>query len=284
MGTYFLFSDECGAYIPEPNEGFLSSHPYYVRTSLLVPSSEYRDLCQSYIELKHQFDLPAEKEIKWSNQWTLRKIQKSGDELSKSHDLYFLKDYDYHKLIDFVENSIDLVSRISGVTVLTSVTRNHANWKMTKKRCYEMHIENHMQRVQFEMENNGYNIAVMFFDSVNDKTDRLLRDIYADLTRINRFKVEFSHIKDSLNIEHSHQSIGVQMADLVAGAVNSFFKAQNSPNNYERGLKMFKESIKPRLRCVDGEICGFGIMEIPRNSHLRRQIRAYLNKLDYAIP
>ncbi len=276
MGTFFLFSDECGAYMRKPNEGFLLSHPYYVRTSLFIPSSEYRNLSQRYFDLKKEYELPIEREIKWSYLWSLRIKQKHGKEISKGDELYFLKTYDYHRLINFVEEGVRLISNTPGSMILATVSRNHENWKMERKRFYEMHIENHMQRLQFEMTDNGYDLAVMFFDSVNSKINKLLREIYAGLISINRFEVEFSHIKDSLNIEYSHQSVGVQMADLAAGVVNSFFKAQHNPGNYERGLKMFEESIKPILRHLNGEICGYGLMEVPTDKKLRHQIRNYL--------
>lgn len=277
MSTYFLFSDECGAYNRKPSKGFLRSHPYYVRTSLLLPASEYRELSNNYFNLKEKYGLPKDREIKWSYQWSLRRIQNNGDQLSENHDLYFLQEYDYHDLIDFVEDSLQLISESKGTRVLVTVSRNHANWKMKKQRFYAMHIENHMQRLQFEMADNNCDIAVMFFDSVNQKTDKILRNIYADLMKNNRFELEFDRIKDSLNIEYSHQSIGVQMADFAAGVVNSFFKAQSSPENYERGLMMFEESIKPILRSLNGQICGYGMMEIPTNMEFRKELKEFLN-------
>ena len=80
---------------------------------------------------------------------------------------------------------------------------------------------------------------------------------------------EYSHIKDSLNLEYSHHSTGIQFADYIAGSSGGFLK------EYPKSKEIFNVRVMPYLRTGDkGEILGYGIIEIPKN----KKVRAYIKK------
>ena len=71
MSTYFGFSDECGDYLQGINEKQLKTHPFYIRSTLLINSSEWKKLNSLFQHLKTTYELPKHKEVKWSYLWQI---------------------------------------------------------------------------------------------------------------------------------------------------------------------------------------------------------------------
>ena len=74
-------------------------------------------------------------------------------------------------------------------------------------------------------ENNENNLGVLFFDPVSVKKNEMFRQIYHELRINGDFINKYRFLKDSLNIENSHQSVGIQIADYVSGAFSSILKS-----------------------------------------------------------
>ncbi len=105
------------------------------------------------------------------------------------------------------------------------------------------------------------------------RRNKLFRNIYFDLYQQGDFIQNYSHIVDSLNLQYSHHSLGIQFADYIAGSFGGFLKG------YENSKKIFKNRIRPYLRAGDNnEILGFGIREVPKNKEVRAYIKKKLNK------
>lgn len=82
------------------------------------------------------------------------------------------------------------------------------------------------------------------------------------------------HIKDSLNLELSHHSAGIQLADFIAGCFTGFLRG------WRFSTESCKELILPYLRkSDDGEVLGYGIREIPRDGEIRSEIDDKLRSL-----
>ena len=112
MAIKFAFSDECGHYAQFRTEKQNRVHPFYIRSLFLMDGDEYKKLCQDFIVLKQDYQLP-EKEIKWAHIWRLRTHNQQGTNPSVKDDCYFLKDIDYHRIIDFVEKPAEFVSDLA---------------------------------------------------------------------------------------------------------------------------------------------------------------------------
>lgn len=281
MSIYFGFSDECGSYLKVKNSKYLRVHPYYIRCTLLMNANEWKNFRIRFNELKLHYSLPIEKEIKWAHLWNLQNYQSRVQTIPNEKDFKFLESYDYHDLIDFVENSLSLINQLEYKKIIVTFTENSTCPLINEKAILKMHLQEHMQRIEMEIQSRiENNLAVLFFDPVSEHTDKLFRDIYFELYNSGDFISQYKHIKDSLNIENSHQSVGVQLADYVSGAFSSVLKSINS-TNYERGKKMFLESIYPNLRTYNGTVWGIGIREVPSNMAVRkyfaREITAIVN-------
>lgn len=278
MSIFFGFSDECGTYQEERTRKHLQVHPHYIRSTLLIKAEEWKTLNKAFTELKRTFGLPLEKEIKWAYLWQLRNFQKKKHPIPKKKDFKFLENYDYHDLIDFVEKSLELIQQIEYKKIIITHTDNAACPKFNDKSVLKMHLQEHMQRIEMEIQTrNEENLAVLFFDPVSENTDKLLRDIYFDLFNAGDFINSYKHIKDSLNIEHSHQSVGIQLADFISGTFSAILKGRNS-TNYDRGKKMFFEFVHPNLRTYKGTIWGIGIREVPADRIYRNTLADELIK------
>jgi hypothetical protein len=118
-----------------------------------------------------------------------------------------------------------------------------------------------------ELQSDSENIAVIFIDSVNAKKNKTLSEAYSSIYHSGDFIKEYSCIQDCLHFEESCQSVGIQLADYIAGI------AMNRLRGLEESIRLFNEYIFPNLRrSNEGNLMGFGVIDIPRNESLRRQI------------
>lgn len=104
------------------------------------------------------------------------------------------------------------------------------------------------------------------------KKSKLLRDTYYDIFSDGDFIEEYTHIKDSLNLEYSHHSIGIQLADYIAGCTVGILR------QYVTSIEFFNQSIRPNLRTYRSQIFGAGVIEVPTNQdHRDRLIKILRN-------
>jgi len=268
MSIFFAFSDETGQYQQRRRRRFLKTHPYYIRATYLIKGSEWKILSNEFLSLKNSFNLPIDKEIKWSYLWSIRNYQNRNEPIPSNSDFYFLRDIEYHLLIDFVENSLAILNKLSFVKIIYTVTFNNNCPSIDKTHLYKMHLQEHMQRIEMELQNSEKNLCILFFDPISREKNELLRNAYNLLYFEGDFIEQYSHIKDSINFENSHHSVGIQIADYIAGVFSGFLK------NYSKSKEIFKERIKPYIRKnFANDPFGFGIREVPSNPAIRDEVR-----------
>lgn len=275
--TYFCFSDECGDYKPNLTDKQLRNHPFYIRTTLLMNSNEWKILNTNFRELKKKYGLPISKEIKWANLWTIRSFQKNKKKVPERFGLQHIEHIDYHVLIDFVEESLGLVNTLNEKKIIATYTKNSNRYPTNEKSIIAFHLQEHMQRLEMELQVDEGNLGVLFFDPVGNDKNEMFRQIYYELFENGDYIEKYKFIKDSLNIENSHHSVCIQLADYISGAFSSILKA-SIDNDYSRGVKMFYESVYPNLRRGwNGAIQGYGIREVPRSVPTRNWLIGQMN-------
>ena len=279
MPIYFSFSDECGDYKPHMSAKQIRRHKFYIRSCFTINANEWKFLKREFDALKVKYGLPTSREIKWAYLWSLREIAKKGTPIEDGHELKFLENYDYHKLIDFVEESLSLIHKLAEQDIVLTFTKNSNGYGTNEKSMLCFHLQEHMQRLEMGMAVNEDNLAVLFFDPIGSEKNEMFREIYSEHYEKGDFIEKYKFIKDSLNIENSHHSVGIQIADYISGAFSAILKS--SPNeDYSRGVKMFNESVKPHLRRGwNSNLYGYGIREVPRSVPTRNwlvtQLAAY---------
>ena len=273
MSIFFAFSDENGQYKQYRSRKFIERHPYFIRATFLINGGEWKFLYNEFIKLKNHYNLPLNKEVKWSYLWSLRSFQKRNKEIPDNYDFYFLKDIDYHVLIDFVENALLILNKLNFVKIIYTVSLNDICPSINETDFYKMHLQEHMQRIEMELQNSEDNLCILFLDPISKDKNELLRKAYNRLYLEGDFIENYSHIKDSINFENSHHSVGIQIVDYIAGVFSGFLKG------YPRSVQIFKNTIKPFIRKNrKDDPFGYGIREVPKNDKFRKIIRTIYSK------
>ena len=246
---------------------FLRAHSWYVRSTVFFQALEWKELERRFQELKNIYDLPEKNEIKWSFAWSLKSHRKTGKLFKEKDKYYFLKDYNPDKLERFLVEAVALLKNLSNCRVIYTVTNNNICPRIHESRLLKMHLQESMQRLEMDMENNDDNLCILFIDPVSPEKDKTLREAYSDLYRNGDLFKRYGHIKDSLNIEHSHHSVGVQMADYLAGAFGSLL------NGRDLGKEVYRGTIHDIVRKKnDGKVSGYGVREVPGSKQVRSEI------------
>jgi hypothetical protein len=262
--TYFCFSDECGDYREKMTNKQLGAHPFYIRTTLIINSNEWKKLNNLFLNLKRKYKIPPYIEIKWADLWQLRYAQKNNKTNNK------LNNFNYQNLISFVNDTLELINKLSYKKIIMTYTQNKTTNTRSISDIIKFHLQEHMQRIQMELQNDDNNLGVLFIDPVSNEKDKLFREIYHSFYQSGDFISNYKHIKDSLNIEHSHHSVGIQIADFISGCSSSILKVKNGNNSYSNGIKMFFNSVYPNLRrASNGSVHGYGMREVPSSDTVR---------------
>ena len=279
MDIYFGFSDENGSYNKNMSKKFKRAHPYYIRTTVIVPAQKWKKITSYSLKCKDKYNLPIEKEIKWNFLWSL--VKNKGQKIDINKPYYFLRDIPFKQIFNYFDELLVILSAMEGIRVICSITDNNNCVKNEENNLLKFHIQNHMQRFQMELQpSDGF--GVFFIDPISvcnkhsEKKDDYLREIYNQIYRSGDFISKYTCIKDSLNIEYSHHSTGIQLADIISGVVSSFLRGNSE------STKVFYKRIYPHLRRGGhDQILGYGLMEVPANSKSRKILKEKLNTILY---
>jgi hypothetical protein len=266
MTIYFIFSDEAGNYIKDQTEDFTRKNPYFVRGTVFIKADDWAELFSEFKKLKQKYDLPEDKDMKFSYVWSLQKHKNRNEPVPDNRDYSFLKEYDPEELMNFVQESLELLQKLSFCKIFCTVTSNFYTYAYDEEDMHQMHLKNVLQRIQMEIQYEPENLGVLFIDSLSPRKDNMLRNIYANIYHLGDFIKEYTNIKDSLNIELSHQSVGIQIADYVSGVWNGLLR------DYPESSKLFNSHIRPLLRKNGEIIIGYGVVNIPSNKGYRNQL------------
>ena len=273
MAIYFCFSDECGYHKSHMSEKELSRQPYYVRSTIMIKADEWKKLSANFKALKVQYGIPQDTEFKWCHLWMLSQQHF----LEKDASLKFFSQIGKDKLMDFVKASIDLLSQLEYATIIITFTDNRIV-SHSEEIILRFHFQDILRRIEMEVQSDPENLAILFVDPVNPEKNDLFRNMYHELISGNDFIKNYSHVKDSLNIEYSHHSVGIQLADFVSGVFNSFLRCNNI-NKYESSLDILFNHVSPLIRKYNNKAFGYGILEVPGNKDLRKSTHDKLFQL-----
>lgn len=70
MSNYFVFTDEAGAYQRRPSDSHIRSHPFYIRSNVVMAIDDYRQYQIDMQRIAGEYEIPFDEEIKWSDLWS----------------------------------------------------------------------------------------------------------------------------------------------------------------------------------------------------------------------
>lgn len=276
---YFAFSDECGKYKNNPSKKFLRANSLHLRATFVIKGDDWIALNSNFTKLKEKYGFPIEKEIKWSYLWKLKKIKNESKIILPDNPVYFLKDFQLSTILNFINESIGLIAKLTYIKIIITITQNTENNYIKEISLLKMHIQDTIQRIEMELQYDQNNLCIIFFDPVSDEMNKYFRNIYHDMYESGDFIKKYSHIKDSINLEYSHHSAGIQIADYIAGATNGFFR------EFKESTQIFNEIIRSFIRKDrEDNPLGWGIIEIPKNEEFRKRLKEKWDEYYIDVP
>lgn len=274
MAIYFASSDESGSFRKKMSKSYIRSHPYYVRATVITLASDWKKLRSELNSLRQQFRIPNNVEVKWSHIWSIWKHNKNQEKIPSKKPYCILGNIcSYEDLLDFANKVFGFLANLDFVKIIISVSDNSLPINIPEVWHLERHLQEHMQRIEMELQASQDNLAVLFFDPISKEKDKALRNAYFQIFQSGDFIQKYSHIKDSLNMEYSHHSAGIQLADFIAGCFAGMLRG------FRKSAELFHGNVKPYLRkSPSGQVLGYGIREVPRDDTFRLFLRGKLEE------
>lgn len=246
-----LFVDESGTPPPPAKK---NETPLFVLGGIVVPEDFWSKLAADLNRLKEQFAIDGE--IKWR----YFAPEKPGAKLHKlSHLSGEQKEALRSKLYEVIRSykSIRLICVATNVPLAYELQYvNEANdlyWYSYKQLTER--FQYYLQDLERTVGASVNGIVVCDHRAPND--DKRLRELHHQL--LAGKKTTFSHygnLIEGLFIAPSHLSVGIQFADMVAGAVYRAYRAGD-----QRYLAQIENSFR---RSSKGKLEGFGLVKFPK--------------------
>lgn len=268
MSNYFVFTDEAGTYQRHPSEKHIRSHPFYIRSNVLMSIDDYRQYQIEMQRINGMYEIPFTEEIKWADLWSKTK-NNPRTELIASMTLGRLKGY-YRKVFETA------VSKESIKFLFTATDIVGRSCDLNNDTVYRFHLQDAFQRVQMDMTTDDF--ATFIMDELNDDVIKQIKAACHFFT-VNGDFVKYKNLYQGVLTENSLYSPGIQLADYAAGVMNGFLRRQIlAPENYQYANDLYNSFIKPHLRHhSNGNVVGYGIINIPKTIAFREQLNSAFN-------
>lgn len=263
MSDYLVFSDEAGIYDCQPNETFIRNHPFYIRSYVMISSSEYQEYQVELHKINRKYGIPYDEEIKWSDLGT--KYKKGNPRTT------VVSDISMESLSQYYKDVLEIADKKSIQYIFTVTDNRESYTQYDSEKIYKFHFQDAFQRVQMEI--NAKDLATFIMDELNEKLNRKIKAACHDFTEKGDY-VQYTNLHHSIYTDNSAYSPGIQLADYAAGIMNSYIRRNLlSPNNYQFAVELFDEYINPKLRhSMQGVICGYGVIDVPKGEPLRTKL------------
>lgn len=249
---YMLFIDESGNPAP-PNK---RNEEYFVLGGLIIHEDDWHQISRDFREVKDDYGI--EGEIKW--RFFNPKDNRSENSLSHlppderhavREDLYeILKSFDDVTVISVISH---IPSAYANRHTDNDVKLYHAAYKALSER-FQYFLQDSSRVAGFKI--NGIIICDQQRTGVDDER---LRKLHQTLTtEFSYTSSHYANVVECLLLAPSHYSVGIQLADIVAGAI---YRKCNSDDD------RFFSRISPLIRKSEsGKIEGYGMVRLPRHS------------------
>lgn len=266
MENYFIFTDEAGAYQKCPSDAHIRSHPFYIRSNVIMSINDYRQYQIAMQRINGEYEIPFDEEIKWSDLWSKTKRNPRNDLIAQM-SVDRLKGY-YRKVFE----TATAKESAEFIFTVTDIVGRTCGWNV--KPLYKAHLQDAFQRVQMDL-NNTDAFATFVMDDLNIDTIKEIKSACHDFTMHGDF-VKYKNLYQGVLTENSLYSPGIQLADYAAGVMNGYLRKKIiSPDNYQFASDLFSNYITPRIRShPTGVVIGYGVIDIPKRTPFRKQLEA----------
>lgn len=246
---HILFMDESGT----PPKLGVERPSYFVAAGIIVPEAAWLSLRDGFFGLKIRHKIRGE--VKWryfspSNEDARNpmRVMPPAQRNEIRTDIYRL--IGSHRAV----KALGCVASAAAAYAMPSVNDQQDVYHLAYKGLSER-FQYYLQDISRERGTKELGIVVADHRGSND--DKLLRQIHQKLLHSKgEFISTYDNFIEGLFLTPSHMSIGVQLADMVAGAIW---------RKYERNDATWYDQIEPSLRrSAAGVVDGYGIVRSPK--------------------
>jgi len=245
-----LFVDESGTSPNRPGK-----QKYFVLGGVIIPEGVWHHVEKELNNAKKLFEIRGE--IKWR--------YFSPHNKDKNNSIAHLNEDDRNSFRDKLFNIISSRRSIKIISVVTSVDAAYDLPSInTSDELYHFTYKPITERFQYylqglEKDSGSETNGIIVCDHRGPRDDRRLQELHQRLvTQEGIYSSTYKNLIEGLFIAPSHWSVGIQLADIVAGSIYRYFE-----NGDDRFYKKIEESFR---RSPDGNINGYGLVRAPTNS------------------
>jgi hypothetical protein len=245
-----LFVDESGS---PPEQTKVGVQPFFVLGGIVIPEDIWAKMAADLARLKSHFKIDGE--IKWR--------YFAPDKGCKPHALSHLSGDERESLRTQL---YQVVARYKSVRLICVVTNTALAYDQhyinSAEDIYWYSYKQLTERYQYYLQDLERTVGqklngIVVCDHRAPKDDERLRELHHKLLNGDKGTTSsYGNLVEGLFVAPSHLSVGIQFADMVAGAIFRSYKA---------GDKRFAEQIKGSLRTSpSGKVDGFGLVKFPK--------------------
>ena len=251
---HICFIDESGT---PPKPGKIGRLRYFVIAGLIMHEAQWHGVSGELEQLRKRQDFRVSGEIKW---------RYFGPENADADNS--VAHLSPEKRAEFRREIYSIITRRKSIKIVACVTSCEAayglNYVDDPEDIYKFTYKAVSERFQYFLQDTSRTVGdkqlgIIVADQRGRKQDEVMRRAHHGLVDENEiFSSNYVNYVETIFLTPSHRSVGIQLADMVAGAIARKFNAGDSLH-YDQ----IRGSIRAR---ADGSIAGYGIVKFPKDT------------------
>lgn len=247
---HLFFLDESGTIVPQRK----NHSKYFVIGGVVIPEIHWHEIYKKLRDIKKQYEITSE--IKWRYFSPNNQDDENG-----------MKHLSFEQKNEVRDTLYDIITSYKSIKIMSTITNIDEAYKLpyinSQDDLYWYSYKQVVERFQYYLQDISresgadFNGLVIIDNRLSCDDDRL-RNLHHKLMIVDKDNYSrFNNLIEGLFIAPSHLSVGVQFADIIAGAI--FRK-------YEKDDSRYFDRIKKSIRNRNGNIMGFGIVNFPKQT------------------
>lgn len=250
---HLCFIDESG-HPPKPNK--VGKRKHFVIAGVIMNEEQWPGIASELLKLKQRDEFQVRGEIKW------RYFGPANSDTDNS-----VAHLDQEQRDKFRDELFTIITKRKSVKIVACVCHCEAAYKKPfvhgPEDIYQYTYKAVSERFQYYLQDLSREVGakqqgIMIADHRGTKQDVELRKHHHELVdQDDLFVSEYKNYVETIFLTPSHHSVGIQLADMVAGAVARAFNTDEK--RYANALLgSFRKN-------AQGNINGFGLVKFPRD-------------------
>ena len=251
---YLCFLDESGS---PPKPGRVKDRRYFIIAGLIMHEAQWHGVADEVRQLRNRRDFLVSGEIKWR--------YFGPDNTDADNSVAHLPQ---EKRDEFRAEVFNVILRRKSIKIIACCACAEAAYETayvnTQDDLYHYTYKPVSERFQYYLQDTSRvvgerQLGIIVSDHRGKKQDELFRKGHHGLVDANRmFSSNYENFVESIFLTPSHHSVGIQLADMVAGAIG---------RAYNTDEKRFADMLTPSFRSSPtGKIEGYGLVKFPRDT------------------